>query len=112
MARPTPTRTFTIELSPAGSPRTGVDHDYTGKQSTPATRLPLARHTTVWAAKKETKATKEKTGDASFVSFVAFCSITFGDRKITDRKILADAPLIHLPVSDLPVFLSFVVGCG
>src|SRR6266508_6904737 len=58
MARPTPTRTFTTELSPAGSPRTDVDHDYTGKQSTPATRLPLARHTTVWAAKKETKGTK------------------------------------------------------
>jgi hypothetical protein len=50
MASPSPTRTFTTELSPAGSPRSDVSYDYTGKQSTPATGLAPARQAAVWAA--------------------------------------------------------------
>jgi len=43
-------RTFTIELSPAGSPRTDVDYNYAGKQPIPAAGLAPARHTALWAA--------------------------------------------------------------
>jgi hypothetical protein len=42
--------TFTIELPPAGSPRTGVDYDYAGKQPIPATGLAPARYSALWAA--------------------------------------------------------------
>ncbi len=52
IVHPSPTRIFTFELASARSPRTDVEHNYTGKQSTPAARLSLARHTTVWAAKE------------------------------------------------------------
>jgi hypothetical protein len=42
--------TFTVELSPSGSPRPDVDYDYAGKQPIPAAGLSPARHTAVWAA--------------------------------------------------------------
>ena len=44
------TRTFTFELAPAGSPRTGVEYDYVGKQSIPTTGLSPASPTALWAA--------------------------------------------------------------
>ena len=43
-------RTFTFELAPAGSPRTGVEYDYVGKQSIPTTGLSPASPTALWAA--------------------------------------------------------------
>ena len=43
VARPTPTRAFTLQLSPPKSPFGGVEYDYTGKQSIPATGLSPAR---------------------------------------------------------------------
>jgi hypothetical protein len=42
--------TFTVELSPGGSPQPGVDYDYAGKQPIPAAGLAPARHTALWAA--------------------------------------------------------------
>ena len=42
--------TFTVELSPGGSPQPGVDYDYAGKQPIPATGLAPARYTALWAA--------------------------------------------------------------
>jgi len=39
VARPSPTRTFTFELSPPKSPPRGVEYNYTGKQSIPVTGL-------------------------------------------------------------------------
>jgi len=50
MAHPSPTRTFTTELAPAGSPRTNVGYHYIGTQSTPMAGLAPARHAAVWAA--------------------------------------------------------------
>src|SRR3990172_9590617 len=50
MARPSPTRSFTTELAPAGSPRTNVGYHYIGTQSTPMAGLAPARHAAVWAA--------------------------------------------------------------
>jgi len=50
IARPTPERTFTLELSPPKSPRRGVEYDYAGKQSIPAAGLSPARHAALWAA--------------------------------------------------------------
>ena len=44
------TRTFTFELALAGSPRTGVEYDYVGKQSIPTTGLSPASPTALWAA--------------------------------------------------------------
>jgi hypothetical protein len=43
-------RTFTFELSLAGSPRTNVEYDYVGKQSSPTTGLSPASPTALWAA--------------------------------------------------------------
>ncbi len=43
-------RTFTFELSLAGSPRTNVEYDYMGKQSIPTTGLSPASPTALWAA--------------------------------------------------------------
>ena len=43
-------RTFTFELSLAGSPRTNVEYDYVGKQSIPTTGLSPASPTALWAA--------------------------------------------------------------
>ena len=45
-------RTFTFELAPAGSPRTGVEYDYVGKQSIPTTGLSPASPTALWAAEQ------------------------------------------------------------
>ena len=50
IASPHQQGTFTVELPPAGSPQTGVDYDYAGKQPIPATGLAPARHTALWAA--------------------------------------------------------------
>ena len=44
------TRTFTFELSLAGSPRANVEYDYVGKQSIPTTGLSPASPTALWAA--------------------------------------------------------------
>ena len=46
-------RTFTFELSLAGSPRTNVEYDYVGKQSIPTTGLSPASPTALWAAKPD-----------------------------------------------------------
>ena len=43
-------RTFTFELSLAGSPRASVEYDYVGKQSIPTTGLSPASPTALWAA--------------------------------------------------------------
>ena len=43
-------RTFTFELSLAGSPRANVEYDYVGKQSIPTTGLSPASPTALWAA--------------------------------------------------------------
>jgi hypothetical protein len=43
-------RTLTLELSPGGSPRTGVEYDYVGRQPVPATGLSPASHAALWAA--------------------------------------------------------------
>jgi hypothetical protein len=43
-------RTFTFELSLAGSPRVNVEHDYVGKPSIPTAGLSPASPTALWAA--------------------------------------------------------------
>src|SRR5713101_4456723 len=43
-------RTFTLELSLAGSPRANVEYDYVGKQSIPTAGLSPASPTALWAA--------------------------------------------------------------
>ena len=43
-------RTFTFELSLAGSPQANVEYDYVGKQSIPTTGLSPASPTALWAA--------------------------------------------------------------
>ena len=45
-------RTFTFELSLAGSPRANVEYDYVGKQSIPTTGLSPASPTALWAAEQ------------------------------------------------------------
>jgi hypothetical protein len=50
IASPHQQGTFTVELSPGGSPQPNVDYDYTGKQPIPAAGLSPARHTSLWAA--------------------------------------------------------------
>ena len=61
IARPSPARTFTFELSPPGSPQNGVEYNYTGKQSIPVTGLTPARYAALWAANQDTKE-KQKPG--------------------------------------------------
>ncbi len=46
-------RTFTFELSLAGSPRANVEYDYVGKQSIPTTGLSPASPTALWAAEPD-----------------------------------------------------------
>ena len=55
LARPSPTRTFTFELSPPKSPSRGVEYNYMGTQSIPMTGLQPARHTALWAANGNTR---------------------------------------------------------
>ena len=50
IASPSPTRTFTPELSPARSPSSDVGYDYMGTQPTPMAGLTPARHAAPWAA--------------------------------------------------------------
>ena len=50
VARPSPTRTFTLELSPSGVASKNVEYDYAGSQPTPATGLAPATHAASWAA--------------------------------------------------------------
>ena len=45
-----PERTFTLELSAAGSPRTDVEYDYVGRQPVPTAGLAPASHAALWAA--------------------------------------------------------------
>jgi hypothetical protein len=49
-AGPAPTRAFTFELSPRGSPRRSVEYNYAGKQPIPAAGLTPAGHAALWAA--------------------------------------------------------------
>ena len=46
-------RTFTFELSLAGSPRASVEYNYVGKQSIPTTGLSPASPTALWAAEQD-----------------------------------------------------------
>ena len=55
VARPSPTRPFTFELSPPKSPPRGVKYNYTGKQSIPVTGLSPARHTAFMGCKRKTR---------------------------------------------------------
>ena len=50
VARPSPTRTFTFELSFHESPHWNVEYNYAGKQPIPAAGLSPAGHTALWAA--------------------------------------------------------------
>ena len=50
VARPSPTRTFTFELSPVGSLQASVENNYAGKQPIPAAGLSPARNKALWAA--------------------------------------------------------------
>ena len=52
LACPSPTRTFTFELSSHESPHWNVEYDYAAKQSIAAAGLTPARHTAVQAASK------------------------------------------------------------
>ena len=52
VARPSPTRTFTFELSCHGSPCWHVEYNYAGKQSIPATGLSPAGHAALQAARQ------------------------------------------------------------
>ena len=45
-------RTFTFELSLAGSPRANVEYNYVGKQSIPTAGLSPASPTALWAAER------------------------------------------------------------
>ena len=58
IASPHQQGTFTVELSPGGSPHPNVDYDYAGKQPIPATGLAPVRHTSVWAARGSQEITK------------------------------------------------------
>jgi len=49
-AGPSPTRAFTFELSPRGSPQRSVEYNYAGKQPIPAAGLAPAGHAALWAA--------------------------------------------------------------
>ena len=63
IAGPSPTRTVTPELAPAGSPRSSVGYHYAGKQPIPAAGLAPARHAALWAAcraRRERRATPDK----------------------------------------------------
>ena len=55
IASPSPTRTFTPELSPARSPSSDVGYDYMGTQPTPMAGLTPARHAAPWAASRENR---------------------------------------------------------
>jgi hypothetical protein len=50
LASPSPARTFTIELSPDGSPQSDVDYNYTIIQPIIVAGLPPARYAALWAA--------------------------------------------------------------
>ncbi len=51
VARPSPTRTFTFELSSHGSPQWNVEYNYTGKPSIPVAGLSPAGHAALRAAR-------------------------------------------------------------
>jgi len=53
VACPSPTRTFTIELSLHESPHWNVDYNYAGKQPIPTAGLSPAGHAALWAADEE-----------------------------------------------------------
>jgi hypothetical protein len=53
--------TFTVELSPGGSPQPGVDYNYAGKQPIPATGLSPARYTALWAANEKHRVERGRT---------------------------------------------------
>src|SRR5260370_1321553 len=61
------TRTFTFELALAGSPRTGVEYDYVGKQSIPTTGLSPASPTALWAAGHQLSRARSQVGPISGV---------------------------------------------
>jgi len=50
LARPSPTRTITLELSRVGSLHAHVEYNYAGKQPIPAAGLSPARNKALWAA--------------------------------------------------------------
>ncbi len=52
VARPSPTRAFTVELSSHESPHWNVEHNYAGKQPIPAAGLSPAGHAALWAASR------------------------------------------------------------
>ena len=64
MASPHQQGTFTIELSPDGSPRPDVDYDYAGKQPIPAAGLAPARYSALWAANEKHEISRNHAGRA------------------------------------------------
>jgi hypothetical protein len=59
LARPSPTRTFTLELSPPESPPKDVEYDYAGSQPIPAAGLAPATHAALWAASRASQRIRE-----------------------------------------------------
>jgi hypothetical protein len=53
VAGPSPTRTFTFELSSHESPPWNVEYNYAGKQPIPATGLSPVGHAALWAASRQ-----------------------------------------------------------
>ena len=60
LARPSLTRTFTLELSPPESPPKDVEYDYAGSQPIPAAGLAPATHAALWAASRGRGGRREK----------------------------------------------------
>jgi hypothetical protein len=60
LARPSPARTFTTELSPDGSPHSDVGYNYTVKQPIAAAGLTPARYAALWAAGRPTQKYADK----------------------------------------------------
>ena len=59
LASPSPTRTFTFELSSAGSPLTDVDYNYVVKQPITTAGLAPARYAALWAADRDHREPRE-----------------------------------------------------
>ena len=107
-------RTFTFELSLAGSPQANVEYNYVDKQSTPTTGLSPASPTTLWAAELGLTPGTHQVESASTSSARSRRPASGVDDAFSEPAITCCCPANRIPIqsinSQLKIFIPLLAS--